>query len=176
MCCQGNPCQHPIIIIKDLKYEDVSSLLQFMYNGQVNVAQESLNSFLKSAESLKIRGLTENEAISKEPSKEPTVSPPAKRKRSNQEKVLPVTPEPSKPTSNVIAKINDPPPLKQEIVELSNDEEGAEDYQSYGDQHSGALVPAEEEEELLEIPEDRPQGESLSLSLVSPVWCEEIEL
>ena len=136
-----------------------------MYNGQVNVAQESLNSFLKSAESLKIRGLTENEAISKEPNKDAVVSPPAKRKRSNQEKALPVTPEPSKAPSNVIAKIHDPPPLKQEVVELSNDEEGAEDYQSYGDQQSGALVvPAEEEEELLEIPEDRPQGGSFSLS------------
>ena len=32
-----------------------------MYNGEVNVAQESLNSFLKSAESLKIRGLTDEE-------------------------------------------------------------------------------------------------------------------
>ena len=145
-----------------------------MYNGQVNVAQESLNSFLKSAESLKIRGLTENEAISKEPNKEPALSPPAKRKRSNQDKVLPVSPEPSKPTSNVIAKLNDPPPLKQEVVELTNEEEIVEDYQSYGDQHSGALVPAEEEEELLEIPEDRPQGESLFLCLVSPVLCGEI--
>ena len=156
---QANPCQHPIIIIKDLRYDDVSSLLQFMYNGQVNVAQESLNSFLKSAESLKIRGLTENEAVPKEPNKEAVVSPPTKRKRSNQEKILPVTPESSKAPSNVIANIDETPSLKQEVVELPNDEEVVEDYQSYGEPQSGALVPAEEEEELLEIPEDRPQGE-----------------
>ena len=58
---QDNPCPHPIIILRDIKYEDLQHLLQFMYNGEVNVAQESLNSFLKSAESLKIRGLTDEE-------------------------------------------------------------------------------------------------------------------
>ena len=58
---QNNPCPHPIIILRDIKFEDLQNLLQFMYNGEVNVAQESLNSFLKSAESLKIRGLTDDE-------------------------------------------------------------------------------------------------------------------
>jgi len=57
---KGNPCQHPIIVLRDIKYDDLHSLLQFMYNGEVNVAQDQLNSFLKSAESLKIRGLTDN--------------------------------------------------------------------------------------------------------------------
>merc|ERR1712037_318952 len=59
---KGNPCQHPIIVLIDIKYDDLFSLLQFMYNGEVNVAQDQLNSFLKSAESLKIRGLTDNES------------------------------------------------------------------------------------------------------------------
>ena len=155
---QGNPCQHPIIIIRDLKYEDVSALLQFMYNGEVNVAQESLNSFLKSAESLKVRGLTENEAIPKE---KEVVTPPAKRKRSSHERNLPAVPETSKFLTNTVSKLSEPP-LKQEVVELTNDdtEEVTEDTLDYGDPHSGALVPVEEEEELLEIPEDRPQGES----------------
>ena len=155
---QGNPCQHPIIIIRDLKYEDVSALLQFMYNGEVNVAQESLNSFLKSAESLKIRGLTENEAI---PTEKEVVTPPAKRKRSSHERNLPAVPETSKFLTNTVSKLSEPP-LKQEVVELTNDdtEEVTEDTLDYGDPHSGALVPVEEEEELLEIPEDRPQGES----------------
>ena len=154
---QGNPCQHPIIIIRDLKYEDVSALLQFMYNGEVNVAQESLNSFLKSAESLKVRGLTENEAI---PTEKEVVTPPAKRKRSSHERNLPAVPETSKFLTNTVSKLSEPP-LKQEVIELTNDtEEVTEDTLDYGDPHSGALVPVEEEEELLEIPEDRPQGES----------------
>lgn len=163
---RGNPCQHPIIIIRDLKYEDVSALLQFMYNGEVNVAQESLNSFLKSAESLKIRGLTENEAI---PTEKEVVTPPAKRKRSSHERNLPAVPETSKFLTNTVSKLSEPP-LKQEVIELTNDtEEVTEDTLDYGDPHSGALVPVEEEEELLEIPEDRPQGFWQNLYDVNPL-------
>ena len=62
LCLQENPCQHPIIVLRDIKYEDVNSLLHFMYNGEVNVAQDSLNSFLKCAESLRVRGLTDEES------------------------------------------------------------------------------------------------------------------
>ena len=58
---RDNPCQHPIIILRDVSYEDVRCLLRFMYNGEVSVSQDSLNSFLKSAESLKIKGLTEED-------------------------------------------------------------------------------------------------------------------
>jgi len=137
---KSNPCQHPIIIIKDLKYEDVESLLHFMYNGEVNVAQESLDSFLKSAESLKIRGLTENDSMS---SDRQAIPSSARRKRSNH--------------TDVISKLNETQ-LKREVVEISNEEEITENNPDYSEPQSGALVPVEEEEELLEIPEDRPQG------------------
>jgi len=59
---QDNHCEHPIIVLRDITYHDMSSLLQFMYNGEVNVEQSHLTSFLKTAECLKIRGLTDNEA------------------------------------------------------------------------------------------------------------------
>ena len=36
-----------------------------MYHGEVNVAQEDLNSFLAVAEDLKVKGLTENNAASR---------------------------------------------------------------------------------------------------------------
>jgi hypothetical protein len=36
-----------------------TSILEFMYNGEVNVAQEDLSSFLAVAEDLKVKGLTQ---------------------------------------------------------------------------------------------------------------------
>jgi len=55
-----NPHQHPLIYLKDVQYEIVMSLLNFMYHGEVNIAQEDLNSFLVVAEDLKVKGLTQN--------------------------------------------------------------------------------------------------------------------
>ena len=39
-----NPHQHPLLYLKGLKYNDILSVLNFMYNGEVNVAQEELES------------------------------------------------------------------------------------------------------------------------------------
>ncbi|XP_052900366.1 modifier of mdg4-like [Anopheles moucheti] len=57
-----NPCQHPVIIFKNVRYTDLMSLIEFMYNGEVNVLQEQLPSFLHTAEVLAIRGLTDSTA------------------------------------------------------------------------------------------------------------------
>lgn len=51
--------KHPIVILKDVPFADMKSLLDFMYRGEVSVDQERLTAFLKVAESLKIKGLTE---------------------------------------------------------------------------------------------------------------------
>ncbi|XP_065173490.1 protein abrupt-like isoform X2 [Atheta coriaria] len=56
---KNNPCSHPIIFMRDVDARSVSSLLEFMYAGEVNVAQAHLSNFLRTAESLKIRGLTD---------------------------------------------------------------------------------------------------------------------
>lgn len=55
----GHPDKHPIVILKDVPYTDMRSLLDFMYRGEVSVDQDRLTAFLKVAESLRIKGLTE---------------------------------------------------------------------------------------------------------------------
>jgi len=54
-----NPHQHPLLYLKGVNSQDLGSLLNFMYQGQVNVAQENLNTFLTVAEELKVKGLTQ---------------------------------------------------------------------------------------------------------------------
>ncbi|KAH8366783.1 hypothetical protein KR200_008297 [Drosophila serrata] len=54
-----NPCQHPIVILKDVQYDDLKTMVDFMYYGEVNVSQEQLPHILKTAEMLKIKGLAE---------------------------------------------------------------------------------------------------------------------
>jgi len=55
-----NPHQHPLLYLKGVKYTELQSVLNFMYHGEVSVAQEELNSFLAVAEDLKVKGLTQN--------------------------------------------------------------------------------------------------------------------
>ncbi|TDG53388.1 hypothetical protein AWZ03_000203 [Drosophila navojoa] len=54
-----NPCQHPIIIMRDVNWCDLKALVEFMYKGEINVCQDQINPLLKVAETLKIRGLAE---------------------------------------------------------------------------------------------------------------------
>uniref|UniRef100_A0A0K2TVH0 Uncharacterized protein n=1 Tax=Lepeophtheirus salmonis TaxID=72036 RepID=A0A0K2TVH0_LEPSM len=51
------PCKHPIIILKDTGRDEASAMLEFAYTGEVNVAQELLQSFLHMAKSFRIKGL-----------------------------------------------------------------------------------------------------------------------
>jgi len=58
---------NPIIYLRGISYTDMESVLSFMYHGEVNVAQDQLNSFLAVAEDLKVKGLTQNKTQDKKP-------------------------------------------------------------------------------------------------------------
>ncbi|KAJ1526644.1 hypothetical protein ONE63_008229 [Megalurothrips usitatus] len=51
---------HPIVILKDVKYEELEALVKFMYHGEVTVNNDILPGFLRTAETLHVRGLTDN--------------------------------------------------------------------------------------------------------------------
>lgn len=57
---QVNPCKHPIVILPNVNYNDLCNLLSFMYQGEVSINQEEITSFIKVAEMLKVKGLTNN--------------------------------------------------------------------------------------------------------------------
>eukprot|EP00092_Neocalanus_flemingeri_P019364 GFUD01020977.1.p1 GENE.GFUD01020977.1~~GFUD01020977.1.p1 ORF type:complete len:317 (-),score=76.49 GFUD01020977.1:287-1237(-) len=56
-----NPHQHPLLYLKGVKYEEILLVLNFMYHGEVNVAQDELNSFLSVAEDLQVKGLSQSQ-------------------------------------------------------------------------------------------------------------------
>ncbi|KAL0280078.1 UNVERIFIED_CONTAM: hypothetical protein PYX00_001474 [Menopon gallinae] len=62
---KANPCQHPVVFLKDVTHKELAGILQFMYLGEVSVQQEELGRFLKTAEALQIKGLTSEDSENK---------------------------------------------------------------------------------------------------------------
>ncbi|CAG7710418.1 unnamed protein product [Allacma fusca] len=48
---------HPIIFLKDMRFWEIQALVEFMYKGEVSIHQDKLQSLLRAAESLQIKGL-----------------------------------------------------------------------------------------------------------------------
>jgi len=71
-----NPSPHPVFVLWDIDARDLSAILDFMYNGEVNVQQENLNSFLSVAERLRVRGLCQHEDLKEDKSCKDGVPPP----------------------------------------------------------------------------------------------------
>ncbi|KAG5684655.1 hypothetical protein PVAND_013873 [Polypedilum vanderplanki] len=68
-----HPARHPIVILKDVRFSELRTLIEFMYKGEVNVEYCQLSALLKTAESLKVKGLAEmtnQNAVSKEPERD----------------------------------------------------------------------------------------------------------
>ncbi|XP_076050661.1 uncharacterized protein LOC143031107 isoform X5 [Oratosquilla oratoria] len=92
-----NPSKHPIVFMKDVSCRDLEALLDFMYNGEVNVPQSSLGSLIKTAEGLQIKGLavpddppTKRERKDTKSSHDSHHSPPPKRRARDRSPPLPL--------------------------------------------------------------------------------------
>ncbi|KAK9503269.1 hypothetical protein O3M35_011877 [Rhynocoris fuscipes] len=78
-----NPCEHPVVILKDVFPEDVEALLSFVYQGIVYVSEKKLTSFLQTAELLQIKGLTgAASSFNDEQARQAAAQSPVKRRKS----------------------------------------------------------------------------------------------
>ncbi|XP_044737173.1 zinc finger protein 652-B isoform X8 [Chrysoperla carnea] len=75
--------KHPVFILKDVKFKELEAMMDYMYRGEVNVSQDQLGPLLKAAESLQIKGLSDNRRESRsnneDRKREPPILPPRDR-------------------------------------------------------------------------------------------------
>ena len=122
-----NKHTHPLIYMRGLKHEDLVSIMDFLYMGEANIFQDKLDSFLKLAEDLQLKGLTRTGDDGKD-----FVAAPTKREiLSNKDypTFQEVTSNPStdypdfkqqvvqgdRPTTSVVALSSDPADLDSQI-------------------------------------------------------------
>jgi len=101
-----NPHQHPLLYMKGVKFTDLQAVLNFMYHGEVNVAQEELNSFLSVAEDLRVKGLTQTHSSSNQET--------VRRKQSSSHQHPPASAKPSSRPPPSLPKRTHPPPVYQD--------------------------------------------------------------
>ena len=56
-----NPHKHPLLYLKGISYSDLHSVVKFLYFGEAEIAQDSLETFLVAAKELEIEGLMNTE-------------------------------------------------------------------------------------------------------------------
>jgi len=110
-----NPHQHPLLYMKGVRYTDLQSVLDFMYHGEVNIAQEDLNGFLAVAEDLRVKGLTQGQGGGQSSNSSKPQSEPYKPKR--EETKRPVIPSSSSRVSQQMAVDDD----IQEVVPVKTE-------------------------------------------------------
>eukprot|EP00092_Neocalanus_flemingeri_P105522 GFUD01135280.1.p1 GENE.GFUD01135280.1~~GFUD01135280.1.p1 ORF type:complete len:362 (-),score=79.29 GFUD01135280.1:169-1254(-) len=127
-----NPHQHPLLYLKGVKYKELLSVLNFMYMGEVNVAQEELNSFLAVAEDLRVKGLTQNNSSSD------TAAVAASKPKQEPPKIIPRPRDP--PERDPV-----PPPKRPRPTPPVNAPAPAQSYPAYDDDDIQEVVPVKSE-------------------------------
>ena len=155
-----NPAQHPILVMPpNVKYTDLTALIDFIYQGEVKIHQTELEEFLSLAGLLKIKGLTEDLKASEIKNKPPTkpqgvkMSPGVVARPQMVQKRGPQG-QPPQDGSQVKRnrKTNDAPMqmpqgrqsnenddvVEEDIMhEIDEEEEGNENYDEFDDQYEG---------------------------------------
>lgn len=154
--------------MRDVEARHIIALMEFMYAGEVNVAQAHLSSFLKTAESLKIRGLTDttdNENQKDEGEEEDSLylnPQPSKHISNNKHKLIKQQISSSSTvTSSQDVSINDdtssPPPKRQCKTDTETPKRQKDDENLQSDKQSAEVTPKEELAEYLSDEDDREE-------------------
>ncbi|XP_050739832.1 broad-complex core protein isoforms 1/2/3/4/5-like isoform X16 [Eriocheir sinensis] len=171
---KGNPCQHPIVFLKDVTFANLTSILDFMYHGEVNVSHNELATFLKTAEALKVRGLAEDEKKKDAEGYNESSSPPPSRGEPPDPGSSPRPEEGgSAPDTHLSGDSPQPPPSKRQRRRSAASLHSAEDNTSEtvlseGQRDSSASVKNE--------PQDYPEDEDNMLASSAPATLEPQDL
>lgn len=116
--------KHPIFILKDVKFQELRAMMDYMYRGEVNISQDQLAALLKAAESLQIKGLSDNRGSSSSSS----AAAPSQQKQQQSETATAKSLPPPVPVNKASGlTIENKRPLKSELhdSELSGSREGS---------------------------------------------------
>jgi len=142
-----NPHQHPLLYLKGISFKEIQSVLNFMYHGEANIAQDDLNNFLAVAEDLKVKGLTQgnSDSSANNSSSRSKVEPskPAKDRTSSTFR------KPVAAQSSSVSAMEDDDiqevasvPIKQEMETIKTQPGAAAGYQNYTEVGDTALTTA----------------------------------
>ncbi|XP_051158945.1 broad-complex core protein isoforms 1/2/3/4/5-like isoform X2 [Leptopilina boulardi] len=140
-----NPCQHPVVIFRNVKFDDLAALVDFMYQGEVNVVQEQLASFLTTAELLAVQGLTDGSGKDNDSLVEDDIEIPNEPEVQLQNASGRITTNnkgSKSPASPVELQSEPPPTKKRKCRENSNIDKGTKNSEK-ADSQKGVSEPVE---------------------------------
>jgi len=183
-----NPHAHPLLYLKGVKYHDLQSVLQFMYHGEVNVAQEELNSFLAVAEELRVKGLTQGQSApplppTQHPRKSSSFAEPSPReqpappKRSRPSLQQQQTPSPRVEVDVEVQEVTQPIVKSEPSAHYPVPEHSVATYQGeeagYGEEDYGAYEDESAYEGGVQLA-DTAKGSGLGFGLDNPKLPEDL--
>lgn len=139
---------YPVIILQNVKFKYLEALLDYMYQGEVNVLQGDLPALIKTAECLRIRGLAvpddepkQNDTSKRVRESEMNVDAKRQRRRENQQENrshLEISKEKSYTESNTSTRL-DNYSSEQESRNVSSVHRSSESIDSYSGSETKAL-------------------------------------
>ena len=131
-----NPHERPLLYLKGVRYLDIAAVLNFMYHGEVNIAQENLNTFLAVAEDLQVKGLTQSNSENLPNHSKPSnsaVNPDRAQNLPSPKKLKPSVPLQAKPSLPTQDEIQEVVPIKSEpMSSQGNDNQQMQPESSFG--------------------------------------------